>query len=72
MSAKRKIIDIELERARRAFDSPEAFPGEALEAVIYGLQNDVAAADYETVEGRKELRTLCERIIARIEQRERL
>ena len=32
MSAKRKIFDIELERARRAFDSPEQYPGEALEA----------------------------------------
>ena len=36
------------------------------------MQNDVAAADYETAKGRAELVSLCDRIKARIEQRERL
>lgn len=72
MSAKRKIIDLELERVRRSFDSPEQYPGEALEGVIYGLQNDVHQADYVTAEGRAELQSLCKRIIARIDERERM
>lgn len=65
-------IDIEIERARRALDGPEEYSGELIETVIVGLQNDVHAAGVCTPEARTELRVLCERIIARIEQRERI
>jgi hypothetical protein len=64
------MIDIEVERVRAAFDSPEQYPGEALEGVIYGLMGDIKEAGYSTSKDRRELRGLCERLIARIDQRE--
>ena len=33
-----KAIDIDLERARRALDGSEAYPGELIETVIVGLE----------------------------------
>ena len=33
-----KPIDVEIERARRALDGSEAYPGELIETVIVGLE----------------------------------
>ena len=47
-----KPIDIDLERARRAADRPEAYPGELLKAVIVGLVGDLQRVGVETPEDR--------------------
>ena len=66
-----KPIDFELERARRALDGPEAYPGELIEAVIVGLVGDMQRPGVETPEARAELVNLCQRITARVAERER-
>jgi len=43
-----KPIDFELERARRALDGPEAYPGELIETVIVGLVGDMQRAGVES------------------------
>jgi hypothetical protein len=66
MSAKRKVFDIEIERARRALDGPVAYPGEPIESVIIGLQSDVHRIVTSTRDALVELRSLCRRIDARV------
>jgi len=66
-----KPIDIDLERARRALDGPEAYPGE-LKAVIVGLVGDLQRVGVETPEDRAVLVDLCQRITARVTEREQL
>ena len=46
-----KPIDFELERARRALDGPEAYPGEVIETVIVGLVGDMHRAGVESAGG---------------------
>ena len=65
-----KPIDIEIERARRTFDGPEAYPGELLEAVLVGLVGDMQRPGVGTSEARAELVNLCQRITARVAERE--
>ena len=65
-----KLIDIDLERARRALDGPEAYPGEFIETVIVGLVGDMQRAGVDTPQGRAELVNLCQRITARAAERE--
>ena len=43
-----KLIDIDLERARRALDGPEAYPGELIETDIVGLVGDMQRAGVES------------------------
>ena len=67
-----KPIDFEVERARRALDGPEAYPGELIETVIVGLVGDLQRAGVETPEAWAELVNLCQRITARVAEREQL
>lgn len=63
MSArKRNVIDLEIERARRAFDGPELYPGELIETVIVGLIGDVQRIDPSTPSALVELVSGCDRI----------
>ena len=67
-----KPIDLELERARRALDGPEAYPGELIETVIIGLVGDLQRAGVETPEAWAETVNLCHRITARVAERQRI
>ena len=67
-----KPIDIEIERARRALDGPEAYPGEVIETAIVGLVGDMQRAGVETPEAWAALLNLCQRITARIGERQRI
>ena len=67
-----KPIDIELERARRALDGPEAYPGEIIETAIVGLVGDMQRAGVETPEAWAELDSVCDRIKAYVVERERI
>ena len=67
-----KPIDLEIERARRALDGPEAYPGELIETVIVGLVGDLQRVGVETPEAWAESVSLCDRIKAYVAERQRI
>ena len=69
---KTQVFDIEIVRARRALDGPEAYPGELIETIIIGLQSDLDRIDPNTPGALVELDRLCDHIKARVAEREAL